>query len=120
MDHLAEWLDRAVESSLTTEKLEVLEKFARAVDVAGGAGQSSAATQMLRTVIRLEPSRVSALAMELIDRGVLNIATTIDALVIGGAQAGASYPLISAMYSELLSLSNCLEISFTNGFLMLN
>ena len=104
MAPLAEWLDRAVESSLTTEKLEVLEKFARAVEVAGGAGQSSAATQMLHTVIRLEPSRASALAIECIDRGVMNLSTTIEALVIGGAQAGASYPLMSAMYSELLSL----------------
>ncbi len=104
MAHLAEWLDRAVESSLTTEKLEVLEKFARAVEVAGGGGQSSAATQMLRTVIRRESSRASALAIEFIDRGVLNLSTTIEALVIGGAKAGASYPLVSAIYGELLSL----------------
>jgi hypothetical protein len=102
--HLAEWLDRAVESSLTTEKLDVLEKFARAVEVAGGAGQSSAATQILHTVIRLESSRASALAIEFIDRGVINLSTTIEALVIGGAKAGASYPLLSAMYGELLSL----------------
>jgi len=104
MDHLAEWLDRAVESSLTPEKLEVLEKFARAVEVAGGDGQSSAAAHMLRTVIRLESSRACTLAIECIDRGVLNISTTIEALVTGGAQAGASYPLLSAMYGELLSL----------------
>ena len=104
MAHLAEWLDRAVESSLTTEKLEVLEKFARAVEVAGGDGQSSAATQILWTVIRRESSRASALAIEFIDRGVINLSTTIEALVIGGAKAGASYPLMSAMYSELLSL----------------
>ena len=104
MAHLAEWLDRAVESSLTTEKLEVLEKFARAVEVAGGDGQSSAATQMLYTVIRLESSRAYALAIEFIDRGVLNLSTTIEALVIGGAQAGASYPLLFAIYGELLSL----------------
>jgi len=106
MAHLAEWLDRAAESSLTTAKLEVLEKFARAVEVAGGAGQSSAAAQMLHTVIRLESSRASALAIEFIDRGVLNLSTTIEALVVGGAKAGASYPLMSAMYNELLSLVN--------------
>jgi hypothetical protein len=104
MAHLAEWLDRAVGPSLTCEKLEALEKFARAVEVAGGDGQSSAATQMLWTVIRHESSRASALAIELIDRGVLNLSVTIGALVIGGAQAGASYPLLSAMYGELLSL----------------
>jgi hypothetical protein len=104
MAHLAEWLDHAVEPSLTCEKLEVLEKFARAVDVAGGDGQSSAATQMLHTVIRLESSRACALAIEFIDRGVLNLSTTIGALVIGGAKAGVSYPLTSAIYSELLSL----------------
>jgi hypothetical protein len=104
MAQLAEWLDRAVASSLTTSNLEVLEKFARAVEVAGGAGQSSAGTQMLCTVIRLESSRASALAIEFIDRGVLNLSTTIEALVIGGAKAGASYPLLFAIYSELLSL----------------
>ncbi len=104
MAHLAEWLDRAVESGLTTEKLEVFEKFARAVEVAGGDGQSSAAAQMFHTVIQRDSSRASALAIELIDRGVINLSTTIEALVIGGAQAGASYPLLSAIYGELLSL----------------
>ncbi len=104
MAHLAEWLDRATEPSLTCETLEVLEKFARAVEVAGGDGQSSAATQMLWTVIRHESSGASALAIEFIDWGVINLSTTIEALVIGGAQAGASYPLLAAIYSELLSL----------------
>jgi hypothetical protein len=104
MAYLAEWLDRAVGPNLTCEKLEVLEKFARAVEVAGGAGQSSAATQMLRTIIRLESSKACALAIECIDRGALNLSTTIGALVIGGAKASASYPLLAAMYDELLSL----------------
>jgi hypothetical protein len=104
MAHLAEWLDRAVEPNLTCERLEVLEKFARAVEVAGGDDQSSAAAQMLHTVIRLESSRASALAIELIDRDVINLSTTIEALVIGGAKAGVSYPLLSAIYGELLSL----------------
>jgi hypothetical protein len=104
MAHLAEWLDRAVKSNLTAEKLEVLEKFVRAVEVAGGDSQSSAAAQMLCTVTRLESSRASALAIELIDRYVLNLSTTIEALVIGGAQAGASCPLLFAIYGELLSL----------------
>lgn len=101
---LAKWLDTAVGSSLTSAKLEILEKFVRAVEVAGGDGQSLAATQMIRTVIQVEPSRASSLAIELIDRGVLNLSTTIDGLVIGGAQAGASYPLLFAIYGELLSL----------------
>jgi hypothetical protein len=104
MAHLAEWLDRAAEPSLTMERLEVFEKFARAVEVAGGDGQSSAASQMLWTIIRLESSRASALAIEFVDRGTLNLPKTIGALVIGGAQAGVSYPLLSAMYGELLSL----------------
>ena len=104
MAQLAQWLDRAVESNLTAEKLEILEKFVRAVEVAGGDSQSSAAAQMLRTVTRLESSRASALGIEFIDRYVLNLSTTIEALVIGGAHAGASYSLLSAIYSELLSL----------------
>ena len=83
-------------------------RFLRSLPGRGGhrgcLGQSSAATQMLRTVIRLESSRASALAIELIDRGVINLSTTIEALVIGGAQAGAAYPLLSAIYGELLSL----------------
>jgi hypothetical protein len=104
MAHLAEWLDRASESGLTVARLEVLEKFARAVEVAGGDGQSSAASQMLWTVIRHESLRAPALAIEFIGRGVINLSTAIEALVIGGAKAGASYPLLFAMYGELLSL----------------
>ena len=104
MAHLVEWLDRAVEPSLTYEQLEVLEKFARTVEVAGGDGQSSAATQMLHTVIRHESSRASALAIECIDRNIINLSTTIEAMLIGGAQAGASDPLLFAIYGELLSL----------------
>jgi hypothetical protein len=73
MAHLAEWLDHALESSLTAEELKVLEKFARTVEVAGGSGRSSAAIQMLRTVIQLEASRASALAIEFIDRGVIKL-----------------------------------------------
>lgn len=101
---LAKWVDRAVESSLTPAKLEILEKFVRAVDVAGGDGQSLAATQVIHTVVRVEPSRASALAVEFLDRGVLNLSTTIEALVVGGAKAGASYSLLFAIYGELLSL----------------
>lgn len=104
MAHLAEWLDHSLESSLTPAKLEVLEKFAMAVEVAGGAGQSDASTQMLHTVIRLDASRASALAIEFIDRSVLNLSTTIEALVIGGAKYGASHPLLLAICGELLSL----------------
>ncbi len=104
MAQLAKWLDSAVESRLTSSKLEILEKFVRAVEVAGGDGQSLAATQVIHTVIRVEPSRASSLAIEFVDRGVLNLSTTIEAMVIGGAQAGASYPLLFAIYGELLSL----------------
>src|SRR5205823_2159898 len=70
----------------------------------GGDGQSSAAAQMLHTVIGFDSSRASALAIEFIDRGVINLSTTIEALVIGGAKAGASCPLLFAIYGELLSL----------------
>jgi hypothetical protein len=101
---LANWLDCAVESNFTIQKLEVLEKFVKVVEVAGGDGQSLAATQILHTVMRAEPARASTLAIEFIDRGVLNLSTAIDALVIGGAKAGASYALLSAIYGELLSL----------------
>ncbi len=104
MAQLAKWLDRAVESNLPSSKLGILEKFVRAVEVAGGDGQSLAATQVIHTVIRVKPSRASSLAIEFVDRGVLNLSTTIEAMIIGGAQAGASYPLLFAIYGELLSL----------------
>jgi hypothetical protein len=104
MSNLAEWLSRSIGDTLNAEKLAVLEKFARAVEVAGGDGASEAAMNELRTVIHVEPIRTSRFAVELIDRGVLNVSQTLDALILGGAKAGASAELLIALYNELLSL----------------
>jgi hypothetical protein len=104
MSHLAEWLSRSIGDALNAGKLSVLEKFARAVEVAGGDGASRAATDELQLVFQVEPIRASRFAVELIDRGVLNVSQTLEALILGGAKVGASEELLIALYGELLSL----------------
>jgi len=104
MLHLAEWLSRSVGDGLDVGKLSILEKFARAVKVAGGAGVSQAATHELQLVLQLEPIRALRFAIELIDRDVLNVSQTLETLILGGAKAEASAELLFALYSELLSL----------------
>jgi hypothetical protein len=111
MGHLAEWLSRSIGNTLKADKLEILEKFARAVEVSGGDGASDAAMSLLRSVIHEEPIRASRLAVELIDRGVLNVCQTLDALITGGAAAGASAEILIVLYNELLSLIDPLDIS---------
>ena len=104
MSHLAQWLSRSIGSALNKDKLSVLEKFARAVKVAGGDASSEAAAEELQLVLQAEPIRASRFAVELIDRDVLNVSQTLEALVLGGAKAGASALLLAALYNELLSL----------------
>lgn len=104
MEHLAEWLSRSIGDTLYDDKLFILEKFARAVEVAGGDGASQAASHELQLVIQVDPIRASRFAVELIDRGVLNVSQTLEALILGSAKAGASGELLIAMYNELLSL----------------
>lgn len=104
MSHLAEWLSRSIGDTLNADKLSVLEKFARAVEVAGGDGASDAATQILQLLLHVEPNLASRFAIELIDRGILNISQTIEALIVSGARAGASGELLNTLYCEMLSL----------------
>ena len=104
MSYLAEWLSRSIGCVLNADKLSVLEKFARAVKVAGGDSASEAATHELQWLLQVEPIRASRFAVELIDRDVLNVSRTLEALIVGGAKAGASAELLFAVYSELLSL----------------
>jgi hypothetical protein len=104
MSDLAKWLSRSVGDGLDAAKLSTLEKFARAVKVAGGDGASEAAAQELQLVLQLEPIRASCFAIELIDHNVLNISQTLESLILGGAKAGASAELLVALYGELLSL----------------
>jgi hypothetical protein len=104
MAHLAEWIDRATIGSLNPDQLRVLEKFARAVQAAGGEGTSTAASRLIKTMLRLDSARAAALAVEVIDRGVLDLSEAVDSLVCGAAGVGVGYKLLSAIYCELLSL----------------
>ena len=104
ISYLAEWLSRSVINGLSADKLSSLEKFARAVEVAGGDGASEAATLELQLVLQLAPMRASHFANELIDRNILNVSETLKSLVLGGAKAGVSAELLSSLYGELLSL----------------
>ena len=104
MSYLAEWLSGAVIKSQNEHTLHILEKFARAIEVAGGDGADDAASSELRLMLNLEPHRAISFAIELIDRGVLNTSEVIEALIIGGAECRASPYLLMAIYIELLSL----------------
>ena len=104
MAHFAEWLSRSIRDTFDADKLVILEKFARAVTVAGGAGSSDAAAHELKLLLQLEPFRASMFAIELIDRDVINVSQTLEALIMGSAKTGASAELLSAVYGELLSL----------------
>ncbi len=106
MSHLAEWLNRSIGDALDVGvgRISILEKFARAVTVSGGAGASDAAADELQTVLKLDPIRGSRFSLELIDRAILNVSQTLLAMILGGAKAGASPELLLALYSELLSL----------------
>lgn len=102
--HLSEWVDRATIGTLNPDRLRVLEKFARAVQAAGGEGTSTAASRLIQTMLRLDPARAVALAVEVIDRGILDFSEAVDSLVCGAAEVGVGYELLSAIYCELLSL----------------
>jgi hypothetical protein len=108
---LSKWLSKSIRNDLNADKLIILEKFARAVTVAGGAGSSDAAANELQSVLQLDPNRTFRFAVELIDRDVLNVSQTLEALILGGVKAGASAELLIAMYCELLSLISIGETS---------
>ena len=105
MEHIAVWLERAfADGPITERRIEVLEKFTRALEVAGGAGQADAATDVLGFVLRTVPSYAAPLAVEMVDRGLIGLAEAVEALVAGGARGGVSSELLSATFEELLSL----------------
>ena len=103
MANLATWLARSI-THTAPDQLSILDRFARAVEVAGGDGGSNAAKTVLRLLVRLQPARAWQLAVEYIDRGVLNVSAVLEALIAGGVEAGAHPELLSAMYGELHSL----------------
>jgi len=104
MSFLADWLSRSVGDTLTTEKLKLIEKYARAVEVAGGDGATDAIMNELKMIIQIAPHNASDFAVELIDRDVLNVSQIIRSLILGASKAEASPNLLFAIYSELLLL----------------
>lgn len=101
---ISRWLDAAIGAESTDDNYRILEKFARTVEVAGGDGQSTAASRVLDIMMRLASPTTSELAKELIDRDVMNLSTTIHALLVGGAKCSASHHLLISTFCELLSL----------------
>jgi hypothetical protein len=101
---LADWLILSCGQSLDHRKISTLEKFARSLEVADGDGGSRATARVLRYLVTTDAHRASKLAIELIDREMLNVEASLGALVEGGAKAGASTPLLVSIYSELLTL----------------
>ena len=112
LSHLIDWLSRSIIHFQADHVLPILEKFARAIEVAGGGGTTDAASSELRLILNLEPQRAISFSIELIDRGVLNVSQVIEALIIGGAEREASPYLLLAIYLELLSLIDLGDTSY--------
>lgn len=104
MASLTEWLDLAIEPRSTKINMELLRKSSYVIEVAGGAGQSLAAVQTIQTAMKISPYSASALAIEFVDRGVINLVTSVKALLIAATKNGISHFLVSAIYRELVSL----------------
>lgn len=103
MARVADWLARSV-THPATEQLAILDQCARTVEVSGGSGGTDGAAKLLRLLVRLTPERAWRLAVEYLDRGVLNMSTVLAALLAGGVDARAHPELLSAVYGELHSL----------------
>ena len=103
MAHVAKWLTQSI-TQVDPDRLATLDRFARAVEVSGGRGGTDAAVTELRMLVRLSPERSWQLAVEYIDRGVLNVSQVLKALIAGGADARAHPELLCALYGELHSL----------------
>ena len=105
MAHIAAWLDQAlVGKPITARGINVLEKFTRALEVAGGDGQADAAADVLGTMLRAMPSCAAPLAVEMIDRNLFSLPMALEALTVGGTKASVSPELLSAIFEELLSI----------------
>lgn len=103
MAQLAEWLVRSI-TQTDSDRLVILDRFVRAVELSGGDGGSDGAATVLRLLLRLSPARAWQLAVEYIDRRVLNVTDVLEALLVGGGEVQADPQLLSAMYGELHSL----------------
>ncbi len=104
MAMLVDWLILSCGESLDPKKMSVLEKFVRSLEVAGGDGGSRATAKILSFLVTANAYHASKLAIELIDRKMLDLEESLSALLQGGAKAGASPTLLVSIYSELLTL----------------
>jgi len=104
MSYLISWLAASVGACWTPYKLSVVEKFARSLQIAGGAGQYEAAKQLLALVMKFSAGNARHLAVEFLDREVMNLSSVIEGLILAGSNAGSSYSMLSSMYKELASL----------------
>lgn len=104
MSYVADWLSASIDSLNTPDELMVAEKFARSLQVAGGAGQYDAAKDLLALVMRFHPGKARHLSIDFLDRGVITLSSVIEGLLLAGAKAGASYSILSNVYKELASL----------------
>lgn len=82
MADLAEWLARSI-TQADPNRLAILDRFARVVEVSGGDGGSDGAATILRLLVRLWPARAWQLAVEYVDRRVLNVSDVLEALTHG-------------------------------------
>lgn len=103
MSYVGEWLARSI-ARIDSRQLYVLDQFARAVEVAGGRGGADGAAKVLQLLVRLSPARAPRLAVNYLDRKVLNVSEVLRALIGGGIDAQAHPELLCAIYGELLSL----------------
>lgn len=104
--HLTDWLALAIPHGIQFENFELVEKFARCIEVAGGSGTTNAAESLIQLVARLSPKKATLLTSEFIERDVLNVSTALGALLIGCANSGGSIQCIQPIYEELLMLIN--------------
>jgi hypothetical protein len=104
MSYVADWFLATISSLDIPGELMVVEKFARSLQVAGGAGQYDAAKDLLALVMRFHPGKARHLSIDLLDRGVINLSSVIEGLLLAGAKAGASYNILSNVYKELATL----------------
>ena len=103
MARVAQWLARSVRE-VDAPRLAAVERFARAVEIAGGDGTSEAVATVLQLVLRLAPGMAWRLAIEQIDRDVVGVWGALEALITGGRSVGADPELLSAVYGELFTL----------------
>ena len=103
MEQVAEWLNRSI-THVDPDRLVVLERFARGIEVGGGSGASDGAATILRSLVRHCPARSWQLAVEFVERDVIVVSHVLEALIAGGANSQADPELLLALYCELLSL----------------